>query len=228
MTDRDDSDDMLAADYALGALSGDDRRAAEARIARDPAFRALVEAWQRDLMPLAETVSAVVPPPAVWARIEAAISPAPVATPKASLWNSLALWRSIAAAGVSAAAVAVALLVARPAPAPVLAATLATPDGTALITAAFDPTRSAVILTPAGGRGDAQHSPELWVIEGNAPPRSLGVINIANAQTHAIPADRLVGLKAGAVLAISIEPLGGSPTGQPTGPVVATGKLVAI
>ena len=34
-------------------------------------------------------------------------------------------------------------------------------------------------------------------------------------------------LQAGAMLAVSLEPPGGSPTGQPTGPVVSTGKLVA-
>jgi anti-sigma-K factor RskA len=35
-------------------------------------------------------------------------------------------------------------------------------------------------------------------------------------------------LAQGAVLAISVEPAGGSPTGQPTGPVVATGDLKSI
>jgi anti-sigma-K factor RskA len=32
----------------------------------------------------------------------------------------------------------------------------------------------------------------------------------------------------GAVLAVSLEPTGGSPTGQPTGPVVAAGDLRSI
>jgi anti-sigma-K factor RskA len=229
MTDRDDdSDDILAADYALGALGADERRLVELRIGRDPQFRALVAAWQHDLTPLAETVADVVPPPAVWARIDAAIAPAQVTQAKPSLWNSLALWRGLAGGGIATAAVALALLVARPAPEPILATTLASPDGAALMTAAFDPGRRAVILTPAGGRGDAEHSPELWVIEGNGPPRSLGVIDMTGPQSRVIPADRLVGLKAGAVLAISIEPRGGSPTGLPTGPVVATGKLAAV
>jgi anti-sigma-K factor RskA len=35
-------------------------------------------------------------------------------------------------------------------------------------------------------------------------------------------------LEQGAVLAVSVEPPGGSPTGQPTGPVVATGDLKNI
>jgi len=69
--------------------------------------------------------------------------------------------------------------------------------------------------------------PELWVIEGKNPPRSLGVIDIAVGRSQTIPRDRLAGLKPGAILAISIEPTGGSPTGAPTGPVIATGKLSA-
>jgi anti-sigma-K factor RskA len=39
-------------------------------------------------------------------------------------------------------------------------------------------------------------------------------------------ADRTRELVAGATLAISVEPIGGSPTGQPTGPVILTGKLM--
>jgi anti-sigma-K factor RskA len=31
-----------------------------------------------------------------------------------------------------------------------------------------------------------------------------------------------------AVLAVSLEPEGGSPTGQPTGPVIANGKLAQL
>jgi len=40
-----------------------------------------------------------------------------------------------------------------------------------------------------------------------------------------LPMEKRRGLKAGIMLAVSIEPLGGSPTGLPTGPVVASGKL---
>ena len=144
--------------------------------------------------------------------------------------NSLAFWRGLSVGSIAAASVALGLLVAQPHPdkRPLLVATLAATDGTPLITAAYDPARGAVILAPAGSGGDAQHSPELWVIVGDAPPRSLGLIDLANPQAHPIAAEKLRGLKPGAVLAVSIEPLGGSPTGAPTGPVVATGKLAQI
>ena len=75
---------------------------------------------------------------------------------------------------------------------------------------------------PAEGR-----SYELWALgAGRKAPESLGVIN-ARAE---IPAKLLGSLDSArlqnTVFAISDEPTGGSPTGQPTGPVLFTGKIV--
>ena len=75
---------------------------------------------------------------------------------------------------------------------------------------------------PAEGR-----SYELWALgAGRKAPESLGVIN-ARAE---IPAQLLGSLDSArlqdTVFAISDEPAGGSPTGQPTGPVLFTGKIV--
>jgi anti-sigma-K factor RskA len=67
---------------------------------------------------------------------------------------------------------------------------------------------------------------ELWAIAaGTTRPRSLGVIP-ANGELKLspLPPD----LHDGATLAISIEPLGGSPTQQPTGPVVFVGTVKAV
>lgn len=227
-------DEALAADYALGALSGPERREAERRAARDPAFRALVAAWQADLAPLLEEVAEVAPPAPLWHRIAAAVDPRIPAVPaspvQSTLWNSLAFWRTAATGFAAAAGVALVLLLARPEapPATLLVATLASPEGAPLITAAYDAERRAIILAPATPRIDPDHAAELWVIEGGRPPRSLGLIDLANPRQQVVPAERLAGLQPGATLAISIEPPGGSPTGAPTGPVVATGTLKAI
>jgi anti-sigma-K factor RskA len=109
-----------------------------------------------------------------------------------------------------------------------LVATLVGDDGAALISAAYDPARGAVVLAPAAHPSLAGKSPELWVIEGKAPPRSLGVVDMDAPSARGIDKARLAGLKPGSVLAVSIEPAGGSPTGQPTGPVVAKGTLAAV
>ncbi|RUV37751.1 anti-sigma factor, partial [Mesorhizobium sp. M7A.F.Ca.MR.148.00.0.0] len=67
-----------------------------------------------------------------------------------------------------------------------------------------------------------------WMIEGKNPPVSMGVIPTgATAHIVVSPAAQQK-LAQGAVLAVSLEPSGGSPTGQPTGPVVAAGDLKSI
>jgi len=226
--------EAMALDYALGALDREARLTAQLRLARDPAFRAEVEGWQATLAPLDDEVAAVPPPSSLWDRIAAETMPSgaprfvPAAPVRPSLWSSLGLWRGLAMASVAAVAV---LLAVRPAPAPpsqLLVATLASDTGAALLTATYDASRGAVILTPAGKAQADGRTPELWVIEGDNPPRSLGTIDIGSPEAHAIPAERLKGLKPGSTLAISLEPPGGSKTGGPTGPVVATGKLTGI
>jgi anti-sigma-K factor RskA len=230
-----------AMDYALGALPRADRKAAEVRLVSDPDFRAAVERWQALLSPLDAATPEIAPPPAVWQAIAAELQPAPRAGPvparTAGIWHNLALWRGLGLGGTAMAALAAALLVqpSTPAAAPAplatgtsLVATLADSEGRPLLAAAFDAGSGEVRFAPVAAGPDRDGKvPELWVIEGRNPPRSLGVIDISAGAAHAIPRARLAGLKAGAVLAISIEPVGGSTTGAPTGPVIATGALTA-
>lgn len=228
-------DEAMALDFAIGGLDRDGLHRAQLRLHRDPMFRAEVERWQVFLSPLGESVAEVTPPAGVWDRIAAETASvaaparaAPVAE-RPSLWSSLGLWRGLALASTALAAVV--LLIGRTESTVVpqlLVATLASPEGSALLTATYDATRGAVILTPAGKAEADGRTPELWVIEGDSPPRSLGTIDIGSPESHAIPAERLKGLKAGSTLAISLEPKGGSKTGAPTGPIVATGKLTGI
>ncbi|MBU6166764.1 MAG: anti-sigma factor [Alphaproteobacteria bacterium] len=235
-------DEALAMDHALGALGRADRKAAELRVVGDPDFRARVERWQTALAPLDEATAPASPPPAVWAAIAAeTVAQAPRAVPAPApaaprgWWHNLALWRGLGLGAPVAAAIAVAVMVqpdavpvVAPASGPALRATLAGSDGKPLLAAAFDPASGQVRFAPvAQNEAGAGKVPELWVIEGSNPPRSLGVIDISAGSAHRIPRDRLAGLKEGSILAISIEPVGGSPTGTPTGPVIATGALSA-
>jgi len=237
--------DAMAMDYVLGGMNRFERKAAEVRLVSDPAFRAAVEQWQAVLSPLDEATAPVEPPPALWASIAAEVQPAPrlamaaKAAVKTGWWHSLAFWRAVGIGGPVVAAVAVAMVVMPSVPrsgdsaavagGPALVATLADAEGRPLLAAAYDPANGAVRFAPvAGGSADQVGKvPQLWVIEGDSPPKSLGVIDISAGSSHSIPRDRLAGLKPGAVLAISIEPPGGSPTGAPTGPIIATGALSA-
>jgi anti-sigma-K factor RskA len=89
-----------------------------------------------------------------------------------------------------------------------------------------------VTVTPSSGRmklkvlheypTDAQHDCELWVIAGGKPV-SVGVMPRSGELTLSWPKD--VPFAENLVLAVSMEPAGGSPTGSPTGPVLATGEI---
>ncbi|WP_303808498.1 anti-sigma factor domain-containing protein [Sandarakinorhabdus limnophila] len=212
--------EALAMDHALGGGSRAERKAAELRLLSDPEVRAAVERWQTLLAPLDDVTPGVAPPPSVLAAIAAEVEPQPR--------RAAALPAVAVAALVQPGAVAPGVP-ATVADGPALVATLADADGKPLIAAAFDPANGQVRLAPVSASDKATGGtvPELWVIEGKNPPRSLGVIDIAVGRSQTIPRDRLAGLKPGVILAISIEPTGGSPTGAPTGPVIATGKLSA-
>ena len=81
--------------------------------------------------------------------------------------------------------------------------------------------------------GHAEMAPdtawELWMLpDGNKPPRSLGLINTHETQVVDLPEDLRGLLNRAAGMAMSLEPAGGSKTGAPTGPVLASGKCVKI
>lgn len=86
----------VAAEYVLGLLDADARRAAEARMEAERAFAAEVSAWWERLSPLIEAAPEQRPSDAVWARIEAAIAAAaakaaPAAPPAAEVPSSRAV-----------------------------------------------------------------------------------------------------------------------------------------
>jgi anti-sigma-K factor RskA len=70
---------------------------------------------------------------------------------------------------------------------------------------------------------------ELWVVPADSAPVSLGIIRpVESVQTVQLTAEQMAALKSQLLLAVSLEPAGGSPVGTPTGPVLYTGVLVPI
>jgi anti-sigma-K factor RskA len=100
-----------------------------------------------------------------------------------------------------------------------------TPHGPTVFVAVYDPGRHAIVLTPASVSAAAGRSPELWLIPTGGKPVALGVAAFDGSVQLAPAAGE--GVSRG-VLAVSVEPKGGSPTGQPTGPVIATGQLAQL
>lgn len=68
---------------------------------------------------------------------------------------------------------------------------------------------------------------ELWALPKGAAPVSLGILPAAGASSRPLTAIQKQALALSSQVAVSIEPLGGSPTGQPTGTIVYVAPLRA-
>jgi anti-sigma-K factor RskA len=225
----DDGAPPTAEEYVLGVLDAQERRDFERRLAREPALRTEVEFWEQRLGVLAAEVRPVDPPPQTWAKIQATLEQN--AIPRRSLWHSVAFWRwmTIGSAATAAACLAALLVVARaPAPSQPLVAKLDVSSGSAGFVAAVDPSRNGLTIVPASIANVNQRVMELWLIAPGDKPRSLGLIEAGRPIHINLPAELVQRIAADATLAVSLEPPGGSPTGQPTGPVIASGKLTNL
>lgn len=236
-----DERDLLAAEHALGLLTGAELMEAHRLAGEDQEFARAVAEWEERLAPLADEARAVEPDPRLWERIRSAIAAGPgVGAEVIALRRRLTVWRTVAAAA-GAAAASLALIVgwqasreepvevARPAErAPVMVATLASPEEETSLSVAYDTSDSSLIVTPGRMAGAAGHDHELWIIPAGGQPVSLGLVRADGPQRITVPRQVAPHFRARAGVALSVEPAGGSPTGQPTGPVVASGELIVV
>src|SRR5262249_33943916 len=154
----------IAAEYVLGVLSTAERRAVQARIAREPALRAEVEYWEQRLGPLASELKPVDPPPRVWAKIEATLA---ADESHRTLWQSLPFWRWAAigsAAGAAASLLAFVYLARFQSPNPPLVAKLESSSGGAGFVVAIDSGGGGLTVVPAALSDVNQRALELWLI----------------------------------------------------------------
>ena len=238
-TPSDDVPDLRYAEYVLGVLDADARAAVEREMAQSGSAAEAVARWRRQLLPLAEEIAPESPPARVWQRIRDELqfgAPRPRAqqSTRPDVGERLRFWRGLSlAAGVLLAAACIAivfLMVRQPTPPaiPYMASTITETDGRVGWTATMDIGKARMIVVPASPQFvGAGHAPELWLIPHGGKPIAVGVISATVPVAIKLGPQLLARLGPTAVLAVSVEPPGGSPTGQPTGPVVATGKIGA-
>ncbi|WGY70496.1 anti-sigma factor [Burkholderia cepacia] len=228
--------DIRCAEYVLGVLDGTERRRIEQAMHLDPQLAASVLRWQNHLMPLNDDIVAIEPAPHVWKRIQSDLGfvLATPSRPRISFWNNLSGWRWIGI-GSSVAALALAVLAVLPVREQTAAgpgqdaykvASLVRNGGGAGWTVTVDVERARMVIVPSSDTPvAADRSTELWLITPDGRPASLGLIAADRPTVVPLPRAALLSLNARAVLAVSLEPHGGSPTGQPTGPVLAQGAV---
>lgn len=230
--------EQLSAAYVLGTLKGAARKRFEVYMTRSALIQREVGEWQDRLHPMAEFAGAVKPPARVWGAIERRINQS--LGPSDSRWafwinlhNDLAFWRGLGLVSTTAACILVAFLTTR---APETAPTAATSYVAML---ADDKAQPVIVVT-----GDAHShqliarlvshpaveagkSLELWAVPQKGNPRSLGLVSADGSVTLPLPDFAIP--QSAPVLAVSLEPKGGSPNPNgPTGPILFKGVWVQI
>jgi anti-sigma-K factor RskA len=216
--------DRLASEYALGTLRGPARR----RFERWRTSTSLVDErcrfWEERLMHLAKNLKPVQPPAHVWPAIERRLN---FTTGSSALRR--ARWFALAASVLLVVGM-LSLLYWRsiPATGPTAVATISAKSGEHLweleVFGKKDRLVTRVAKLPTRPTGSDY---ELWALPAGAAPVSLGVLPTAGASTRTLTSMQMQALAHSNQVAVSIEPLGGSPTGQPTGAVVYTATLRA-
>jgi anti-sigma-K factor RskA len=240
--------EALAAEYVLGTLDPQERAQADARIADDPEFAALVESWQERLAPLAASIPPVTPSErlkdSLMARLDelspplqssVSVQPRRPRSDTSSierLRRQVVRWRIAAGVATVLASGFMALWLSTQGSDEVrfVAALEGEGSGGPAFMAVVDLDESVVYIKEIRAQPTGPNeSYELWAVGGGRPkPQSLGVIG----HFQQLPVNRVGDLTLSSLaetrFAVSREPSGGSPTGQPSGEIPYIGRLIAI
>lgn len=225
--------EKLASEYVLGTLRGGARRRFEGWIAQDAVVRQTVGRWQNRLHPLAEFAPAVQPPAAVWKALEKELG---LTGAKRRGWlqtvrDNLGFWRGLSLASTTATAVLLGVLLLRG---------IGTDTGAASYVATLSDERAQAVALVTGypSRGEltvrilapqavaADRDLELWAVPASGAPRSLGLVARDGSITLPLPED--ANPDHAALLAVSLEPRGGSPGAGPSGPILFKGAWLRV
>ncbi|MBB1201618.1 anti-sigma factor [Enterobacteriaceae bacterium 89] len=222
MSDQ-DKDSLLAAEYVLGVVDELTRARLDKLYAENREFAADVTHWQRAFSGIDMTTPEVTPTPEVWQRIERSLGQQSQAQKtKAAHRQPLSLlgWALAAAlAGI----LIFTHLQKPPASSPMQpVAVLSGSVPNAQFVVSVDKSSSLLQVSALNVTLPQNNSLQLWLIRGSTPPRSLGLIT--QREHNEFQLNKVV-LDDQTVLAISLEPVGGSKLAGPSGPVLFQGKI---
>ena len=227
-------DDILAAEYVLHLLSAADRQAAEERLAVDGGFRARVATWSEDLVALADEVAPVTPPAEMRERLAALVESGPAMARSDAGSRSRGNWlRGLLGAGLALAAAVALVAVFLPqmdmpgtgsGAGERYAADVAAEDQSLLVAVRYDASDNVLIITKQAGTVPEGRDLEVWLLTEDQPPHSVGVL--PDDQDIRIDVSPFWGQRIpSGSFGVSNEPAGGSPTGLPTGEVLAVAPV---
>lgn len=232
MTEHDDLD-MQIAEFVLGTLPADQRNALHVRREQDPALDARILQWEERLIGMIDDVEPVQPGPELFAQIERALNQQAAQTAQSTQQNHTASvvtlrrqvnrWRWSTAVVSAAALVLVAVLTFQPAGSPEsFVAVFQHDDQQPAFMLTVDLQNRQLNIRPVTAEAQPGKSYQLWIKsdELGPNPRSVGVLGDQMQVDQGALKQYDPALLRGATFGISLEPAGGSPTGQPTSPAI--------
>ena len=223
-------DDLLAAEYVLGLLEGDLHADARRRAQEDRDFAARVAGWQERFAALTDDIAPVAPSRRQKRALLATLFP----EEQRSVLRRLRLWRGVSAAAMVLAGVLGIILwqdasrgpVPGVTPDAVQVATLTGEDSDLRLLAVADAAGDSLSIRQVAGGAPPGRVLELWAILPDQAPVSMGLL--AEDQTTVQLPPALAGQLPSITFAVSDEPPGGAPEGQPTGSVLASGSFITF
>ncbi len=210
--DHPDVIDSLAAEYVLGTLRGRARRRFEKWRAETPLVDERCRFWEDNLMRLAKGLRPVRPPPHVWQGIRARLNLSnrdhkrrgrPWAVAASVLLvlglSAVLYWRSLEPGKLTAVA-----MITAPAGAEIWEVDVYRDTGRVIMRAGQVPVHPA------------DRDFELWALPAGGKPVSLGVMPAGGTSQRTLTDVQKQALASSTQVAITVEQLGGSPTGNPT------------
>lgn len=214
---------QLAARYVIGSMRGSARKRFQRLLMTIPSLRDEVAFWEEHLYALTDTVPERRAPKRIWKNIEQRLGWLPKDPAKSSWWS----WGF----GLAAALLLVNLFIFSPQQLQETqvferVAVIQNDDAQTLWLIQQD---EQTLRVRAVGNIElrAENDYELWMLpQSGSAPISLGLLPQQGVRSLTVAAT--INLNDVAALAVSREPLGGSPLAVPSGPVVYTTDLVAL
>lgn len=223
----------IADEYVLGLMDAAEARAFEANLERDAALKAAVAASRERFLPLDEAAEPAAVGDDLWTRIDAALpkqdrtaieTPTPAANDNGMGGRGAGLWRTTALSALAAAfvlAVALSFNLMRTAE-PLIVAVLVNEAGDVKAVVEDFGNEEAIVRLLADFEVPQGKTIEVWTLPSpERGPVSLGLID--HARSIRLDGPALPTPRDSQLYELTLEQAGGSPTGKPTGLILAKG-----
>lgn len=228
MTDRANNIGALADDYILGLLTPSEELLLEALIVHDAALARQIGAGRDTLLPLDLSAPQVPLPDGFDGRVRNSLPTQDETTNVIRLDHARRAaapkaWRAgLIAASLIGVAVGFGGAALRPLPAPVVVAVLVDDDGVPQAVIDDFGNDSIAVRFVANIVVPEDRTLQVWTLpSAEMGPTSLGILDRAQGTT--LTFSDLPDPDAQQLYEVTLEPLGGSPTGRPTGPIIGKG-----